>query len=260
MSIVADERSPVRVSSRRLEPAIRVCLLRGFELRTHGCVAHLAPSVQRLIALLALSDRALSRGHVAATLWLDGDDRRASARLRTALWRCKKAYPGLTHADDTHVALGDEVTVDTRELDSCIRRATGSQPVLGKDVDVLAEPGDLLPDWYDEWLLIRRESLRQDRIIALELLCERFTESGDLRSATRAGRAAVAAEPLRETAQYALAVAHLKQGNVGEALRQYVAYRKVLRKRLGIEPTERMRRLLLSAVDPAILSRALGHV
>ena len=38
--------------------------------------------------------------------------------------------------------------------------------------------GDLLPDWYDDWLMIERERLRQLRVHALEQLAERAMREG----------------------------------------------------------------------------------
>ena len=35
--------------------------------------------------------------------------------------------------------------------------------------------GELLPDWYDDWLVVERERLRELRVRALERVCERLT-------------------------------------------------------------------------------------
>jgi DNA-binding SARP family transcriptional activator len=56
--------------------------------------------------------------------------------------------------------------------------------------------------------------------------------------------AAVAAEPLRESAHSALIRLHLAEGNRSEALRQYCRYRRLLRAELGVEPTAALDQLL----------------
>ena len=56
--------------------------------------------------------------------------------------------------------------------------------------------------------------------------------------------AAVAAEPLRESAQRALIRAHLAEGNRSEALRQYRSYESLLRDELGLEPTSDLKALV----------------
>ena len=58
--------------------------------------------------------------------------------------------------------------------------------------------------------------------------------------AVEAGLAAVAAEPLRESAHRALIAAHLAEGNRSEAMRQFEFYRMLLGKELGLEPSAMM--------------------
>jgi DNA-binding SARP family transcriptional activator len=125
-------------------------------------------------------------------------------------------------------------------------RPSGS-PCDPGDAETLRHSGDLLPDWYDDWVVIERERFRQDRLHALEALCGQLTEAHRFGEAIAAGAAAVAAEPLRESAHRALVAAHLAEGNRGEALRQYQVFRRLIRSNLHIEPTERMR----SLIEPA---------
>src|SRR5262245_1003714 len=64
---------------------VRLCLLGSWRLLPGGD-GPVPPNGQRLLAMLALLGRQ-SRAHVAATLWPDIDDERASGRLRSLLWR-----------------------------------------------------------------------------------------------------------------------------------------------------------------------------
>ena len=93
--------------------------------------------------------------------------------------------------------------------------------------------------WYDEWLLLERERLRQMRLHALEALAEQLVIAGDLPAAVHAALAAVAIDPLRESAHRALIRAHLAEGNRVEALRQLARLRHLLREELGVEPSSR---------------------
>ena len=97
--------------------------------------------------------------------------------------------------------------------------------------------GDLLPDWDDEWVLLERERFRQIRLHALERSCELLMASGRLTEAIDAGLAALAAEPLRESAHRVLIRAHLAEGNRFEALRQFERYRDLMRSELGLAPS-----------------------
>ena len=109
------------------------------------------------------------------------------------------------------------------------------------------DAGDLLPDWYDEWLVFERERVRLLRLLALEALCDRFSRAGWHAEATQAGLAAVAAEPLRESAHRALMRAHLADGNPGEAIRQYRILATLLHRELGLHPSPEMRALFSRA-------------
>jgi DNA-binding SARP family transcriptional activator len=60
----------------------------------------------------------------------------------------------------------------------------------------------------------------------------------------QAGVAAVAGEPLRESARSALIEAHLAERNVAAALREYNAFRKLLHDELGLDPSEDLRTLV----------------
>ena len=68
--------------------------------------------------------------------------------------------------------------------------------------------------------------------------------AGKVARALEAALSAVRAEPLRESAHRVLIRVHLAEGNRGEAIRQYELCRRLLRERLGVEPTEQLERLL----------------
>ncbi len=103
---------------------------------------------------------------------------------------------------------------------------------------------DLLPDWYEDWVLVERERFRQLRLHALEAMCRRLADAGSYALALEAGLAAVAAEPLRESAQRLVVGVHLAEGNLGEALRQYDRYARHLADACGATPSPAMSRLL----------------
>ena len=73
-----------------------------------------------------------------------------------------------------------------------------STELRGADVAPIWRPGQLLPDWYDDWVAVERERLRELRAHALEALCHRLTAAGRFGEATEAGLAVVRDEPLRE--------------------------------------------------------------
>jgi DNA-binding SARP family transcriptional activator len=218
-------------------------LLHGFQLRLGRQPVHLPLSAQRVLAFVALHERPLQRLFVAGSLWLDSSEQNANASLRTALWRLRRPGCTLVEASPTHVGLGRDIEVDVRDAAARAQRAIRHAPE-GGDLVTLCDAGDLLPDWYDDWVLIERERFRQLRLHALEALCDELTGAGRYGEAAEAGLAAIAGEPLRESAHRALIRAHLAEGNTGEAIRQYTLFRAVIHDRLGLEPSEQMERLV----------------
>jgi DNA-binding SARP family transcriptional activator len=91
---------------------------------------------------------------------------------------------------------------------------------------------------------MRRERFHQLRLRALEALCRKLVGMGRIGQAVQAGIAAVSGEPLRESAHRELVMAHIAEGNVAAALRQYEAFRRLLADELKLEPSEEMRSLV----------------
>jgi DNA-binding SARP family transcriptional activator len=223
---------------------VRLGLLQGFQLECGECEVDLPLSSQRVLAFLALQLRAQSRSYVASTLWMNFDEERAGASLRSALWRINRSGHPLVAADSRSLRLMPDVVVDLRESERSAREVLRGEICSGAvRVDDLAA-GDLLPGWYDDWVVNEREHFRQLRLHALEKLCEQLTDEGRFGPAVEAGLAAVSSEPLRESAHRALIRAYLAEGNRGEAIRQYEACRAVLRRELNIDPSPLTQALL----------------
>jgi DNA-binding SARP family transcriptional activator len=62
--------------------------------------------------------------------------------------------------------------------------------------------------------------------------------------AVDAALTAIVAEPLRESAQRALLEAHLAESNLIEARRDFLAYRDLVRRELGVEPSAELAALV----------------
>jgi DNA-binding SARP family transcriptional activator len=226
-------------------PVTQLNLIEGFELR-HGDQPMVVPtSVQRLLAFLALRSRPQHRATVAGTLWMDTTEERASANLRTALWRARRVDRDLVRSTGAYLQIGDAVEVDLDDVIDRARRVLDHpESVVSWDQAGSGLDGDLLPQWYDDWVLLERERLRQLRLHSLEALCRRLAALERYGEAIEAGMAAVAGEPLRESAQRAVIEVHLTEGNTTEALRCYDAYAGELAESLDIEPTPDLRHLL----------------
>jgi DNA-binding SARP family transcriptional activator len=238
--------------------AVKLRLLQGFQLECADDEVDLPLSSQRVLAFLALQVRPQARAHVAATLWTNFPTERAGASLRSALWRVNLCGRPLVAADARTLRLLPDVVVDLRESARCAQAVLRGQ-ATGDDVrvdDLIA--GDLLPGWYEDWVITEREHFRQLRLHALEQLCEQLTGEGRFGQAVEAGLAAVSGEPLRESAHRVLIRAYLQEGNRAEAIRQYSACCDVLRRELGIDPSPLTQALLSSTAEPAVTVQRRG--
>src|SRR5205823_5033725 len=122
-------------------------------------------------------DRPLLRVYVAGTLWMDSPEERASANLRSALWRLRRPRVVLVRATSTQLQLAPQVAVDIHSLASIAHDLINGQANASDSrLDPQFLSADLLPDWYDDWVHFDRERLRQLRLHALEALCRLFTQ------------------------------------------------------------------------------------
>jgi DNA-binding SARP family transcriptional activator len=209
---------------------------------------------QRLLAFLALHGRMVSRAAVAGTLWPDASESHAYSNLRSALARLERTARKSLAARKLELGLAEGVTVDVRHAEALARRlldpaVTPDRSELGT-VALAALSANLLPDWYDDWVLIEAEDWRQLRLHALEALATRLTALGRWGEAAGAAGAAVRAEPLRESAHAALIQVHLAEGNQSEAVREFTRYRVLLHAELGLEPTPQLRQLVQNLQSP----------
>jgi DNA-binding SARP family transcriptional activator len=224
-----------------LEPP-RVSLLGEFALEVNGAQLELPHSARRVVAFLAVAGHPLARVFVAGSLWPDVTEDRAAGNLRSALWRLRQTGADIMVSSPLMIGLSPSVIVDLHEVIRDARSCLDGRPVHADLDDRLAD--ELLPSWYEEWLVLGRERLRQLRLHALETLCARCSAAGAAGRAIDLGLSAVAVEPLRESAHRALICAHLAEGNAAEALRQYEVFRLLAATELGVAPSAALTELV----------------
>jgi DNA-binding SARP family transcriptional activator len=223
----------------------RIQLLDGFALETSDSRRGLSRGAQRLVAYLALCRR-VHRSVTAGVLWSDASENHALANLRTTIWRVNRLVPGLVHADGVFLSLAPWASVDCREQETHamrLLRAEWDLRALGDTIESLRH-AELLPGWYDDWVVYERERLTQLRLHALERLARELTVRRQLDPALVLALEAFRTEPLRETATAALMAVYLAEGNVSAAVRQFELFGTLLRRELGISPSPGLAALL----------------
>ncbi|MFD1213141.1 BTAD domain-containing putative transcriptional regulator [Arthrobacter sp. GCM10027362] len=122
-------------------------------------------------------------------------------------------------------------------------------PPYSKDMIASLEKAELLPGWYDEWIIHGQERIREFRVGALETMADRCLKSGDVRTAIDASLAAIAVDPLRESAHERLIQGHLAAGNRASAHRVYGNLHSRLDEELGILPSAQLKSLITDSTN-----------
>src|SRR5262245_28478724 len=170
----SDYRSPATVAD--ASPArIGLSLLGSFSLDRDGEGCVIPGTAQRLLAFLAVHRSPIHRTYVAGTLWPEMSERRASGNLRTTLWRLNGMGIDVVQLQGDNVALDPAVDVALHAVYTLAQRLVREAfTVDDSPVDDLVRAGDLLPGWYDDWIVPEREVLRELRQRALEQLCHGY--------------------------------------------------------------------------------------
>jgi DNA-binding SARP family transcriptional activator len=234
---------------------VRLSLIRDFELSHGNDMVGVAPTTQRLICFLAFQRRPVRRPFVSGSLWYDADESRANASLRSAIWR-SPSLNGATviGSSNTHVWLDPALDVDLDDAvvhaDVVLQTPSLDPTTIDLDAELRRFGNDVLVGWYDDWVIAERERFRQLRLHALDHLGELLLRAHRYSEALQVGLASVASEPLRESAQRLLVRAHLCEGNLAEALRQYRSYARLLAAELQVRPSAEMEDLIAGAQAP----------
>jgi DNA-binding SARP family transcriptional activator len=102
----------------------------------------------------------------------------------------------------------------------------------------------LLPGWSDDWLTFERERWDQVRVHNLERIARELLAQERYFAALETAMAAIAVEPIRETAHRIVIEIHLAEGNKATALQHYQRYRGMLQRDLNVAPSQQMDQLV----------------
>jgi DNA-binding SARP family transcriptional activator len=219
---------------------VSVQLLGEFDLRSDGVGIELPRPAQKMVAFAVL--RGASRLQATRALFPDSDDTHALGRLRTTLWRLRRACPDLLADSRQLVHLAPTVSVDVTYLTRWARDAARGVVVETPFTEI--GNWDLLPDFDDDWISADRQRLHEMRIHALTDVAEQLRKERHFSAALQAALACVAEDPLRESGQRAAIEVYLAEGNVDAAVRQYRQFTELLHVELGVPPSVGLTRLL----------------
>lgn len=209
-----------------------------------------------LLACLALYARQdHSREALAERLWEEVDLTVGRNRLKQALASLRRQLepPDLPSgsvlvADRFTLHLNPQAfTSDVAEFEALLKIAerTADPPEKLRILLAAAElyTGDLLPDQYEEWVLLERERLAQRHLNVLSEILRFQQQLGEPERAIETAHSLIAIDPLREETYLALLPLYVETGRPEEALRRFRDLEARLERDLNDHPSEALRDL-----------------
>ncbi|WP_427007926.1 AfsR/SARP family transcriptional regulator [Pseudarthrobacter sp. H2] len=222
----------------------QLSLFQTWKLCRDSCVVHVAARQQRLITALAINGPR-PRSYLVGLLWPENSENRAMESLRVSVHLISRQVPGLLVNGGSVLSLSDRVAVDLHQVRAQIRELGQLGPNGNSAAHLnLLRDAELLPGWYDDWILSEQARLRQDRLHAFQIIARESLARCDYEVALEASEAALALEPLYESAVGLLIQAERQQGNNASALQAFEKYQAQLKEEVGIAPSEAIRRLI----------------
>jgi DNA-binding SARP family transcriptional activator len=237
--------SPLEVESGKLD----IRLLGGLEIRVGGepLEALRSGRARSLLAFLILhADVAHARQRLAFELWPDSTEAQARTNLRNVVHTLRRSHPALDASLEVtpttlqwrpRVAATVDVArfvaaaaaTDTDSADDLIARCRDAAEAYG---------GDLLVGDYDEWLLPRREALRDRYRAVLRTLARALIDDGQAGVAAGVARDLVRVDPLDEVGHQLRIEAHHAAGDRAGAVRAYHECAATFERELGVDPSQ----------------------
>ncbi len=184
------------------------------------------------------------RERLAGLFWGDRPDAAARRALSHALWQIRQSLgPGAdrlpTEREWVRFQLQPQDYLDVQAYERALRQAWAGPDAPDKSLleqAVALYQADLLEGYYDNWLLLERERLRESYLQALDDLILICKQTEDYRRALFYAKQLVLADPLRESAHRELMRLYHLQKRDRAALQQYEHLRLMLERELGVEP------------------------
>ena len=226
---------------------MEVKLLGKFEVSHDGKPIAITsrPQQSLFVYLILNAGDSYRREKLAGMLWPDSLEETARDNLRHALWRVRKALESASsirflHADDLSIGFekSSDYWLDTAELEKLSENSSGDELMAA-----LSEyQGELLPGFYDEWVVLEREHLQSifehhmARLMSLLQTEKRWLDILDW------GERWIRLGQKPEPAYRALMSAHAAKGEMSKVAATYERCVKSLRE-FGMEPSEQTKEL-----------------
>ena len=221
---------------------MRVFLLGSFELKVNDRAVHLPTrKTEALLAYLALHSTVQNRERLAALFWGDSSDELARRSLRTALSALRKELGEdflLADRDTIQLNPAFPFWVDVQEMEAQAKDILAANSHVPSTINLELYRGDLLQDFYDEWVLEEREHYRNVFINALLHFAQVLRAKGEYARAIAVSQKVISLDPVSERAYQHLIFCYGALGDRSAALKSYEDCALKLQENLGLPPSE----------------------
>jgi glucose-1-phosphate adenylyltransferase len=192
--------------------------------------------LQSLLAYLVLHrDTPQPRQRIASRLWPDSSESQARTNLRNLIHLLRQTLPEA----DNYLCM-DGSTLQWQATSAFLLDVAEMEKAISNgdfETAVALYRGDLLPDCYDEWIIDKREQLRQMYADALAKLIHQKEIEHDYHTAIEYARSLIHHEPLQEQSYRELMRLYALGGDRTGIVRAYNECAKVLQNELSVEPS-----------------------
>ncbi|HNO93050.1 MAG TPA: BTAD domain-containing putative transcriptional regulator, partial [Anaerolineales bacterium] len=193
-----------------------------------------------------------TRKQISFLFWADSTEEQARTNLRNILHHLRKALPELDsilEVDTQFICLRSDadLSLDVRSFKSALAFAKASkndaERIAHLQEAVSQYRGELLPGFYDDWILAAREECHQAYANALFELSKLHEDARQYTDAIQAVNRLLRVDALNESAYLQLMRLHALNDDRAGALQVYHTCSTVLMRELGVEPSQDIKRL-----------------
>lgn len=227
---------------------LSLSLLGDFQMRgSNGTRINLsAKKSQALLAFIAIKPAQLaSRDKMAGLLWSSTAPEQARQSLRQTLSTLRKELAQISTDEKILLEEGDFLGLDSTLVQTDVVEfealvANGTEEALAKAIELYT--GDFLDGFhideerFDQWVIAERDRLHRLALRAHSQLIELQTRRGAIDEAIGTAQRSLRVDPLQEPVHRTLMRLYMQSGDLVNALQQYEACSKILRRELRIDP------------------------
>lgn len=214
----------------------------------------LTRSLQAILAYLLLNrDRTIPREVLADIFWGELSQRRARNSLNTAIWRLRGmleprdisrgSYLISNQSGELGINQESDIWLDVAVFEEKVNQVLAipyhnlkESQIQEIDNILLLYKGDLLVGFYDDWVLMEREHIRNLYIYFLKYLMNYEFQQGLYEKGLSHGQQLLELEPLQEDVHRKMIRFYMKMGQRALAIRQYKICCRLLAENLGLPP------------------------